>query len=102
MPAHTKTDLIAEFENYIKKNGGYSKDYGWYVAVTSDPEARLFRQHGVNKSDGAWIYADASSDREARQIERYLLSRGAKGGLGGGDTSANYIYAYRINWYTEE
>jgi len=70
--------------------------------VTSDPEDRLFRQHGVNKSDGAWIYADASSDIEAREIERHLLSRGAKGGLGGGDASAIYIYAYRVGWYTEE
>ncbi len=102
MPVHAKADLIVEFDNYIKKNGGYSKDYGWYVGVTSDPENRLFRQHGVNKSDGAWIHADASSDNEAREIERHLLSRGAKGGTGGGDASATYIYAYRIGWHTEE
>lgn len=102
MAANAQANLIAQFEKYIAKNGGFYKDYGWYVGVTSDPERRLFREHKVDRTDGAWIYADTSSDAEARDVERRLIEQGAKGGSGGGDVSAIYVYAYLIGWYTEE
>ena len=88
MPVDAQAGLVAEFEKCIEQNGGHSAGYGWYAGVTSDPQHRLFRQHGVDRNDAAWIYAKAPSDDDARAIERHLIEKGAKGRSGGGDESA--------------
>ena len=102
MPVDAQAGLVAEFEKYIERNGGYFAGYGWYAGVTSDPQRRLFRQHRVDRTEAAWIFAKAPSDDDARAIERHLIDRGAKGGPGEGNESAVYVYAYRIRWSTEE
>ena len=102
MPVDAQAGLVAEFEKYIEQNGGYSAGYGWYAGGISDLRRRLFRQHGVDRNDAAWIHAKAPSDDDARAIERHLIEKGAKGRSGGGDEPAIYVYAYRISWSTEE
>ena len=97
-----KGTLTSEIQKYIDDNGGVSGHYGWYVGITADPERRLFQDHKVNKQDGSWIYGQASSNSVAREIERHFLDHGCNGGSGGGTPDAQYVYAYRITWYSQE
>lgn len=98
----TASDLITRVQQYIDRNGGTSAGYGWYVGVTSAPRRRLFEEHKVNEQSGAWIYGKADSSLIARNVEQHFIDEGCQGGPGGGDQTALYVYAYRINWYTEE
>ena len=97
-----KNDLITAFERYMDKNGGMTSHYGWYVGVTADPKRRLFMDHKVNEKDDPWIFGPASSHTVAREVERHFLVKGCKGAAGGGDSAAEYVYAYRISWYSYE
>lgn len=97
-----KDTLISEIQQYIDNNGGVASGYGWYVGVTTDPRRRLFREHNVSETNGPWIYGAVSSDREARDIENHFQVEGCKGGPGGGDSDAKFVYAYRINLHTKE
>jgi len=86
--------IVSAIKSYIDRNGGqYSS---WYVGIASDPRNRLFVEHGVNETTGAWIYQKAETSSEAREIEEYLINTlGSDGGPGGGDYSTQYVYAYR-------
>jgi hypothetical protein len=92
--------VINDFEIYIRQHGGgYS---AWYCGVAADPKSRLFNDHNVDKN-GAWIHSgDTGSDDVARNIEDYFLSKGCKGGGGGGDSGTRYVYAYKITSTTRE
>ena len=94
--------LMEKIENYIEKNGGVFKDYGWYAGITNDAERRLFTEHKVNKKDGAWIYGTAESFAAAREVEDALLEQGCQGGRGGGNVDSRVVYAYRITFHTQE
>ena len=73
-----------------------------YIGITNDPERRLFQEHAVRKNAEGWIHMSAVSVEIARAVEEYFLNLGAKGGSGGGDSSAKFIYAYRIAPHTVE
>ena len=98
----TQDDLIEAVGNYIRENGGMTAAYGWYVGVASDPQRRLFRDHRVNKRDGAWIYGEAETESAAREVEHGLLERGCQGGPVAENSAARSVYAYRITLYTQE
>lgn len=93
-----KNQIIRDFTNYIGSES-YSR---WYVGIASDPKERLFGDHNVSESGGAWIYRDAESESIARDVEKYFLNLGANGGGGGGDGSSRYVYAYRKTSTTNE
>ena len=97
--ALTVTQIIQEFNNYIRNNGGdYSR---WYFGIASDPSDRLFSDHNVNKDkEDAWVFRDCGSETAARKVEKYFLDRGCDGGAGGGDSSTRYAYAYKKNTHT--
>jgi hypothetical protein len=96
--ALTVTQIIQEFNNYIRNNGGsYSR---WYVGIASDPRDRIFNDHNVNKDNDAWIFRDCGAETAARKVEKYFLDRGCAGGTGGGDSSTTYAYAYKKNTHT--
>jgi len=87
-----------DIEQYIdQRSGPYS---AWYCGVATDPEARLFTDHGVNKQGDAWIFRGCANDTEARQVEDYFLKKGCKGAPGGGDRNSRFVYAYRMNSHT--
>lgn len=90
----SKQDIIAAFEEHIKKGGGgYS---AWYVGVSKDARDRLFNGHGVRENDDWWIYKQATSSQIARDIEYYFVYiRGTDGSTGGGDETADMVYAYK-------
>jgi hypothetical protein len=91
---------INDIDAYIRKNGGgYSASY---CGVASDPTQRLFTDHNVNQQSGPWIYHRLANDTDARRVEGHFLSKGCKGGPGGGDRSSHYVYAYKITPSTNE
>lgn len=99
--AQLSAKIIKEIDEYIQKEGS---PYGrWYVGIASDPQNRLFQDHNVSKENGWWIYQKASSDTDARAIEKFFLEqKGTQGGPGGGDSSTCFVYAYRITDHTRE
>lgn len=89
-----------EIDVYIRQCGG---DYPcWYVGIAADPRARLFSDHNVREKGDAWIFRGYPSHLAARAAERFFLSRGCKGGPGGGDEHSRFLYAYRRGPHTIE
>jgi len=92
MAAKDKEQAYDEIVAHIKKQGGaYS---GWYCGIASDPEDRLFNEHNVPRKDSWWIYRECQDNDDARVVEAALIKLGCDGGLGGGDESTIYVYAY--------
>jgi len=73
----------------------------WYAGIASDPQRRLFSEHGVNK-DGAWAFCECNNSDIARAVEADLLRLGCKGGTGGGDNTTKSCYVYLITRDTIE
>jgi hypothetical protein len=86
--------IINGIENYILGNGGPFS--AWYCGVAADPRRRVLVDHNVNETSGRWTASDCGTDTAARAVELYFLSKGCKGGPGGGDRDTRYVYAYRI------
>jgi len=89
----TNAQIIAEIDSYMKSIPGYT-NATWYVGIASDPETRLFTDHGVDRSVGRWIYCPAASDTAARTVEAAYHAAGCDGGPGGGDRTTTFVYAY--------
>lgn len=98
--ADSEYQIKTEIKQYIDNNGGsYSS---WYVGITGDPKVRLFEQHDVHENGDNWIWKEAGSNQEARNIESYFVNDlGTSGDTGGGDDSSVYVYAYKMNSHTE-
>lgn len=92
--------LLADIKAYIGK-AGLPANY-WYVGIAADIDQRLFGDHRVSKELGTWIYGEAPTHHEAREIEAWLHSAGCKGGPGGGDHETRFVYAYMITQSTVE
>jgi hypothetical protein len=96
----TKAEIVADIENYIRSYGGtYS---AWYVGIAAKPTDRLFIAHAVKEKGDAWIYRECANAEAARVIEELFIARGMDGGVGGGDWTTKYIYAYKKTWSTKE
>lgn len=93
-------EIINEFLAHMRQNGGVGRE--WYVGITDDPRSRLFNDHRVSETTGAWIYRDAGTINVARAVEQYLLDQGCDGGSGGGSTQSHFVYAYRRTASTNE
>jgi len=96
----TRQQIIADIDAHIKKQGGqYSS---WYVGITADIEERVYGEHKVPR-EGHWrIHREADSAAISRAVEKAFLDAGCKGGPGGGDDSAVWVYAYLITANTVE
>ena len=92
--AKSAQEIVQEIIAHIQKEG--SSYSSWYVGIASDPESRLFSDHGVSKDNGWWIYQDAGNEENARAIEKYILENyRTAGGSGGGDYTTKFVYAYK-------
>jgi hypothetical protein len=93
--AMTAQQAFDKIKAHIDK---WSRPYSsWYVGITADPEARLFKDHNVSKENDVWIYQNCHTNEDAINVESSLLSYGCdggSGGSGGGDTTSTYVYAY--------
>lgn len=64
--------------------------YGaWTAGITSDPD----RRRGEHGNPQYWFVRKASSEAQARAIEKHLLQMGMKGDVGGG-FYPTYIYIF--------
>ena len=94
-------NIIDAFVKFIHDYG--ETYYQWYIGITADPEKRLFNDHMVNRKNDAWKYENTGSEKNARTIEKYLIDKfGAQGDIASDNSSATYIYAYRISDTTKE
>jgi hypothetical protein len=89
-----------EVMTHMGKYGGKYQD--WYVGVTADAKVSLFKEHGVKESDDAWICRKCADDVSARQIERYFMKKGCKGGFVDEEKSTRFFYAYRMQPHTRQ
>lgn len=96
----TADEITKDIQAYIVNNGG---DYSeWYTGITSDPEKRLFTEHGVDKENNYWICRQAINNTTARNIEEYFVKvLHTDGGSGGGDETTVFVYIYKKNYYTK-
>ena len=100
MAGKNSDEILRAIIAHIKKQGGAFGD--WYAGVTGSIENRLFGDHNVPRQDYWRIYDEAFNAADARYVEDRLLEMGCKGGSGGGDASAKFIYAYLISGVTRE
>jgi hypothetical protein len=92
--ANTKQQIANNIAAYMQKSGGAPR--AWYVGISKDARARLFNDHNVTQNGGAWIYDQAFSAQDAREVEAYFVNTvGTDGGTGGGDYTADMVYAYK-------
>ena len=69
---------------------GVGSNYSiWTIGVTGDPNRSKVEQGNPKH----WHQWDADSERAARNLERYFLDKGMKGG-GGGPGRADYVYIF--------
>ena len=88
--------------NDIVNHVGSDNKPNWYVGIATNPRNRLFDDHCVDQTHGAWIYRDASSETDARDTEKYLLETYPfRGDVGGGE-HPQYVYAYKITPWTKQ
>jgi hypothetical protein len=81
--------LISAIENHRKKYMYTS----WTVGITNDPARRKGEHENAGKSVGLWKDWKADSEKIAREVEKYFLDKGMKGGGGGGD-KPTYVYIF--------
>nr|WP_315407774.1 hypothetical protein [uncultured Prevotella sp.] len=94
-------DIIKAFNEHLKKSGKqFYNDF--YIGITDDIERRLFTEHKVPKEGHWFIYAHADNSLIARNVEKYFLDLGMRGGQGGGDTDTEWVYCYIVSQYTTE
>ena len=101
MALSTKT-IIDEVVNHLL-NGCGGGDYSdYYVGITKSTENRLFGDHQVPKKGHCYIFREAFTDTDAREVEKHFIDKGMKGGGGGGDEESIYVYVYKIAVFTVE
>lgn len=96
----TVVDALFVLDGHIKRCGGDYKN--WYCGIASNPQARLFNDHRVDRVLGQWAWEDLGSDDNARVTERILHDKGCQGSFGGGDWTTKFVYVYRITSLTVE
>jgi hypothetical protein len=92
--------IVDAIVNHIRSHGGPLS--AWYCGITADPNDRLVNGHNAGGSNCHAAYWDCGSEAVARQVEQALLDAGCKGGPGGGDGNAKYVYVYKITSQTRE
>jgi hypothetical protein len=92
--------IVNEVVTHMCKYAGKYQD--WYAGVAANAKEKLFNDHGVKETGDAWICRDCVNDVTARQVERYFMKRGCKGGPVDEGESTRYFYAYIMQPHTRE
>jgi hypothetical protein len=92
--------IMNELISHMKKYDGKYQD--WYAGVTADAREMLFSHHGVKENGDAWISRRCVNNVAAREIERYFMKKGCKGGAVSEEKSILYFYAYMIQPHTRQ
>ena len=80
-----EADLIAAIK---QKVGSVPYSY-WTIGITDDPE----RRKGEHDNPRFWQHWKADGESIARNVEKYFLDGGMKGGTGGGE-NPTYVYVF--------
>jgi hypothetical protein len=64
----------------------------WTIGITDDPTRRKAEHESEGKVMG-WRDWKADTETIARNVERYFLAKGMKGGTGGGE-HPTYVYIF--------
>lgn len=95
------SEIITKFNEHLKKSGKkYYSDF--YIGISNDAESRLFNQHHVSRDNSWWIYTTASSEKDARDVEKFFLDKGMRGGTGEETSNSKMVYCYAITPTTTE
>jgi len=84
----SESEIKAAIEKRV--NSAKTKDYSiWTIGVTDDANRRK-GEHGNPKY---WKQWNPDSETAARNVEKFFLNKGMKGGTGG-PGKANYVYIF--------
>jgi hypothetical protein len=65
----------------------------WTIGITDDPQRRKSEHEAQGQNVMAWRDWKADTETIARNVERYFLDKGMKGGTGGGEHPTSvYIF----------
>ena len=93
--------IVQEINDHLAKSGRqYYSDF--YIGITNDVQRRMFDEHNVRRENSWWIYRTADSSEIARDVEKYFIDKGMRGGDGGGDDSSTIVYCYAVGPTTVE
>ena len=73
----------------------------WYCGVTEDIERRLYIAHNVPKDGHPAVYAECTTNAQAREAASGLCLDGCKGSSVN-DQDAIFVYAYKISGQTRQ
>lgn len=97
-----KETIISEIMDYMNKSCPDKTPFKkLYIGIASNARDRLFNDHEVDEKRDVWIYRTASSDKVAREIEKYFIDKGFDGGPGGGDENTKQVYCFLQNDHTK-
>ena len=86
----TKQQIIKSIESHIRRKSFLKYFWGyefWTIGITENPPERKI----AHKHPEKWKVWQANTAKVARDIEKYFIKKGMKGGTGGGK---NPIYVY--------
>ena len=86
----TKKSIIGKIEYHIRSKSFLRNFWGyeyWTIGITENPKKRKTAHRRPEK----WERWKANTAQVAREIEKYFIDKGMKGGKGGGK---NPIYVY--------
>jgi len=92
--------IATAIDQHIWSNGGSYP--AWYVGIAADANDRLINGHNANGVSNAARFWDAGEQNAARAIEQHFMSKGCRGGCGGGDWRTRHVYVYKISATTRE
>jgi hypothetical protein len=78
-------NVIAEFEKFMGQHEQYYSEF--YIGIAADPNDRLINGHKVTIGIPNIYWTTPLQTNIVRAIEKHFLSKGARGGPGGGDNS---------------
>jgi hypothetical protein len=65
----------------------------WYIGITDDPERRKAEHDAAGDNTKHWKCWKADTEAIARNVEKYFIDKGMKGGTGGGE-HPTYVYIF--------
>ena len=97
--AKSKSEILNDFEDFIKKYGGKYKE--WCVGTAPDAKTQLFKVHKFKNGVDKGLFREAESEMQAAGVAEYFTDLGARG-----DDSvkrdADQVYAYKIAPHTKQ
>jgi len=87
-----ESEIIQAIEKRVMSTE--SKKYSiWTIGITDDTERRKVEHDNAGDDTKYWMDWKADTETIARNVEKYFLAKGMKGGTGGGE-HPTYVYIF--------